>query len=209
MASTSPADCRQALRTAANRLDESPSKAQYESLGLTPASATIIRTMGGWNAAKKAAGLETAASRGSRVHSKPDGVDISDDAWAELSVDQRWHYRHREQNATQSLDRRARLRAWIHGIKRDRGCLRCSETDPACLDFHHRDGVEKTASVSTLVSNERSRDAIRAEIRRCDVLCANCHRKEHADYRFERLGLEPSAVVAEFGRVSNERIDAD
>lgn len=185
MASTLPTDCRDALRTAADRLGESPSKAQYEALDLTPASATIIRTMGGWNAAKKAAGLETAASRGSRVRSKPDGVDISEAAWAELSVDQRWHYRHREQNATQSLDRRAKLRAWVHGVKRERGCARCSETDPACLDFHHRDEVEKTASVSELVSNGRSKAAVREEMTRCDVLCANCHRKEHADYRFE------------------------
>ncbi|MDS0296085.1 homing endonuclease associated repeat-containing protein [Halogeometricum luteum] len=209
MASTSPTDCRQALRTAADRLGESPSKAQYESLGLTPASATIVRTMGGWNAAKEAAGLETAASRGSRVQSKPTDVDFSEEAWAELSVDQRWHYRHREQNATQTLDKRAKLRAWVYGLKRERGCTRCSESDPVCLDFHHRDGVEKTANVSELVSNERSRDTIRAEIRRCDVLCANCHRKEHAHYRFERLDIEPSAMVAEFGDVSKERVDSD
>lgn len=205
MASTLPTDCRDALRTAADRLGESPSKAQYEALNLAPALATIIRTMGGWNAAKKAAGLETAASRGSRVQSKPDGVDISDDAWAELSVDQRWHYRHREQNATQSLDWRARLRAWVHGSKRERGCARCSETDPACLDFHHRDEAEKTANVSELVSNGRSKAAISKEMKRCDVLCANCHRKEHADYRFERLDIDPSTVVAEFGGIEAKK----
>lgn len=209
MASISPADCRQALRTAADQLGESPSKAQYESLDLTPASATIVRTMGGWNAAKTAAGLATTASRGSRVRPKPDGVSFSDKAWAELSVDQRWHYRHREQNATQTLDRRARLRAWVCGLKRDRGCARCSESDPACLDFHHRDGAEKTASVSAMVSNGRSKASIREEIERCDVLCANCHRKEHADYRFERLGIEPSVMVARFGRVLNKHVDAD
>lgn len=201
MASTLPIDCRDALRTAADRLGESPSKAQYEALDLTPASATIVRTMGGWNAAKTAAGLETAASRGSRVCSKPDDADLSDEAWAELSVDQRWHYRHREQNATQSLNRRARLRAWVHGLKRDHGCARCSETDSACLDFHHRNEAEKTASVSELVSNGRSKAAIREEMKRCDVLCANCHRKEHADYRFERLNIDPSTVVAEFGGI--------
>ncbi|AHG01196.1 hypothetical protein HALLA_19500 [Halostagnicola larsenii XH-48] len=36
--------CLVTLKRAAGRLEESPSKVQYESLGLTPASATIIRT---------------------------------------------------------------------------------------------------------------------------------------------------------------------
>ncbi|WP_175507073.1 hypothetical protein [Halostagnicola kamekurae] len=43
---TTVEDCIAALEQAADRLEESPSKAQYESLGLTPASETIIRTMG-------------------------------------------------------------------------------------------------------------------------------------------------------------------
>ena len=38
---TTEDDCIRALREAADRLGESPSKAAYEDLGLTPASATI------------------------------------------------------------------------------------------------------------------------------------------------------------------------
>ncbi len=64
---TTAEECLEALREAAERLGESPTKAQYEELGLTPASATIIRTCGGWNDAKEKAGLETSHSRGSRV----------------------------------------------------------------------------------------------------------------------------------------------
>lgn len=41
---TTKAECLEALQRAAERLEESPTKAQYEELGLTPASATIIRT---------------------------------------------------------------------------------------------------------------------------------------------------------------------
>jgi hypothetical protein len=40
-------ECLAALRRAAERLGKSPTKAEYEKLGLTPASATIIRTVGG------------------------------------------------------------------------------------------------------------------------------------------------------------------
>jgi hypothetical protein len=202
MASISSADCVQALQIASDRLGEWPSKAQYESLDLTPSSATIVRTMGGWNAAKSAAGLETSASRGNRVQQKSESVTLPEDTtWAALSVDQRWHYKHRDQNAKQTFHRRAKLRAWISGIKRERGCRRCTETDSACLDFHHPESGEKTASISAMVSNGRSVSAIRTEMERCTVLCANCHRKEHAEYRFERIGISPDAMVEAFGTV--------
>lgn len=71
-------------------------------------------------------------------------------------------------------------RRWIHDEKRDEGCDRCGESNPACLDFHHF-GDEKDATVARLVSDKRSKECIRAEIERCRVLCANCHRKEHSD----------------------------
>jgi hypothetical protein len=64
---TTEADCIDALREAAKELGESPTKAAYEDLGLTPASGTIQRVMGGWNEAKAAAGLETNTSTGARV----------------------------------------------------------------------------------------------------------------------------------------------
>jgi hypothetical protein len=84
------AECIEALREAARRLGESPTKAGYEELELRPASATIIRHLGGWNAAKEAAGLTTNPSTGPRVGEKPDDVDLpAGVSWSDLSVDQR------------------------------------------------------------------------------------------------------------------------
>lgn len=56
-------------------------------------------------------------------------------------------------------------------------CARCGLTDPECLDFHHRDPGEKDFAISERggVSFEELLD----EMLKCDVLCANCHRKEH------------------------------
>jgi hypothetical protein len=105
---TTPEECLDALREAARRLGESPTKAQYEALGLQPASATIIRTVGGWNRAKEQAGLATAPSTGTRVGEKPDTLDVSDEEWEAMSVDQRWHYRNVEWNTRRTLDRRVR-----------------------------------------------------------------------------------------------------
>lgn len=87
---TSEAECIKALRKAASELGTSPSKAAYEALGVRPASATVIRTFGSWNGAKRAAGLETYPSSGSRTKPRPEGVSLPDGvAWASLTVDQR------------------------------------------------------------------------------------------------------------------------
>lgn len=179
MATTESA-CLDALREAANRLGESPTKAQYEELGLTPASATIIRQIGGWNEAKERAGLETTESRGTRVKPKPDDIDLPEDlVWEELSVDQRWHYRNREWNAERTLQRRAELRHWVNKMKHRSGCKQCGVEDPACLDYHHQDPDEKEMDIGTMITHGYGEDALESEIEMCQVLCANCHRKEH------------------------------
>jgi len=134
---------------------------------------------GGWNDAKEKAGLETAPSTGSRTKPKPDDVTLSDGmVWEELSVDQRWHYRNVEWNTERTLGRRARLRSWANDRKRKRGCQSCGETDPACLDFHHPDEESKEMAVTDLITYGHGRKRLREEMAKCDVLCANCHRKE-------------------------------
>lgn len=178
---TTKDECVTALRRAAERLGESPTKAQYEDLGLTPASATIIRVLDGWNTAKEAAGLEIYRSTGPRVGPKPDDVVLPEDAaWEDLSVDQRWHYRNVEWNTERTLDRRAELRAWAYEYKRaSGGCVRCAEDDPACLDFHHIDTDRKEMTVSSMISYGYSKERLTEEMEKCEVLCANCHRKQH------------------------------
>ena len=57
-------------------------------------------------------------------------------------------------------------------------CARCDESHIACMDFHHLDPAEKEYEVSKLVGNGMYTKAYK-EIKKCIVLCANCHRKEH------------------------------
>lgn len=173
------AECLDALQDAAEELDASPTKAEYETLGLTPSASTILRIVGGWNEAKRRAGLETNPSTGSRVESKPDSVDLPDGTvWEDLTQDQRWHYRHAEHNAERTLERRQRLRAWVNDRKAERGCSECGESDPACLDFHHPND-DKEMAITDMVTHGYSTDRLETEIAGCAVLCANCHQKRH------------------------------
>ena len=64
-------------------------------------------------------------------------------------------------------------------IKGNSGCCKCSEKDPSCLDFHHVDPTKKEFMVSKLVFC-KSKDRMFKEIKKCVVICANCHRKLHA-----------------------------
>jgi hypothetical protein len=58
-------------------------------------------------------------------------------------------------------------------------CSKCGENNPACLDFHHRDPNKKADSVSSMLSRGLRLKTILKEVAKCEVLCANCHRKEH------------------------------
>jgi hypothetical protein len=91
----------------------------------------------------------------------------------------RWHYRNTEWNSERTLRRRAEHRTWLNALKADSGCGRCGESDSACLDFHHRYPDEKDDAVTKLVTAGYGKDRLRAELRKCQVLCANCHRKPH------------------------------
>lgn len=71
--------------------------------------------------------------------------------------------------------RRSKHRAAVVAAK-SVPCADCGGTfDPVCMDFDHRDGVEKLKEVSRLVYTT-SVDVVLAEIAKCDVVCANCHR---------------------------------
>ena len=44
---------------------------------------------------------------------------------------------------------------------------------------HHKDKDKKERGICYLVSNGYSTEKIQEELKKCEVLCANCHRKLH------------------------------
>jgi hypothetical protein len=64
-------------------------------------------------------------------------------------------------------------RRWIDSLK-DRPCADCQQTfPPVVMDFDHVRG-DKVASISLMLGWRK--DRILAEVAKCDVVCANCHR---------------------------------
>jgi hypothetical protein len=72
---------------------------------------------------------------------------------------------------------------WFNDYKKTLRCARCPETHPSCLDFHHRNPKTKLFKVGGAAPSGMPREKVMAEIAKCVVLCANCHRKEHDDER--------------------------
>lgn len=84
--------------------------------------------------------------------------------------------------------RAARLQE-VNEEKLRRGCENemCSwegEFHPTMLDFDHIDPSTKAEGVCRLVNSGASMEVVWAEISKCRVLCANCHR-EHS-YRAQK-----------------------
>lgn len=59
-------------------------------------------------------------------------------------------------------------------------CVDCGESDPVVLEFDHVRG-EKSYNVTTLGWRLCSWNSLMREIDKCDVRCANCHRRKTAE----------------------------
>ena len=62
-------------------------------------------------------------------------------------------------------------------------CIYCGyDKDVVALDFHHTDPMNKSNDISTIMRKYGKATALRlcqAEIAKCILLCANCHREQH------------------------------
>ncbi|HYK09065.1 MAG TPA: hypothetical protein VEW42_06230 [Candidatus Eisenbacteria bacterium] len=84
-------------------------------------------------------------------------------------------------------ERRTLLANWLREYKSSLSCQKCYENHPACLDFHHIDAKTKDGTVANMVVEGYSKANILKEIKKCVILCRNCHAKEH--YQLNNAGL--------------------
>lgn len=93
----------------------------------------------------------------------------------------KWYQNNKERRYEAKKKRLSKNKKWFAEYKSKLKCKNCPENHPSCIDFHHREGEEKEKNISKLVHGGYSIKRILEEINKCDVLCANCHRKEHWD----------------------------
>lgn len=74
----------------------------------------------------------------------------------------------------------------------NKSCVRCGESDIRVLEFDHIDPATKEMSIARAMTYGRSWQAILSEIEKCQILCANCHKKRTAvQYGwFKALGIK-------------------
>ena len=96
-----------------------------------------------------------------------------------------WYEGHKERHLKQVKQRkheaRKVAREYVWNYLSNHPCIECGEKDPIVLEFHHRHGKDK--AISVMAAGGYPIATIQAEIDKCDVLCANCHRKEHWNQR--------------------------
>jgi hypothetical protein len=76
-----------------------------------------------------------------------------------------------------AIARKKHREEW-HTFKCTLKCTKCGFNHPAALDFHHEDPNTKTGNVYFFASGGQYKKAYE-EIKKCIVLCANCHRIHH------------------------------
>ncbi len=78
---------------------------------------------------------------------------------------------------------RDRIRAYINAYLKDNPCVDCGETDPIILEFDHVSD-DKHFNISDATRRGYGMTKLIEEIAKCQVRCANCHRKK----TYERSG---------------------
>lgn len=87
-------------------------------------------------------------------------------------------YKHREDLYDAQKRHRVRVRGQLFEYLSTKKCIDCGENDPIVLEFDHKERGDKFKQVSQMLSGHYSWNSLLKEINKCDIRCANCHRKK-------------------------------
>lgn len=91
----------------------------------------------------------------------------------------------RDTGVKTSQDRQREIkRRWVCEYLIEHPCVDCGEPDILVLEFDHRGDITKHANVSTMINSTYSLARVQEEVAKCDVRCANCHKRK----TYERFG---------------------
>lgn len=99
----------------------------------------------------------------------------------------RKHYRkYKIQRLANNKARRLHLQDNVNILKSS-ACMDCHERfNPICMEYDHREPKLKRLSIATMVAQCYNLKEILKEIKKCDLVCSNCHalrtwRQRHAN----------------------------
>jgi hypothetical protein len=86
-----------------------------------------------------------------------------------------YHDRGRAARLARGRARLMKARAWMAGLKEGVPCTDCGRVFPVwVMHWDHLPGYEKVGNISEMVTS-RSRTITIAELKKCELVCANCH----------------------------------
>jgi transcription elongation factor Elf1 len=88
-----------------------------------------------------------------------------------------WYSKNKESERAHIQRRKKEIKKWVSKYKSKLKCSKCEENHPATMDFHHKG--KKDQQISKMVNDGYSVNRIKKEMEKCEILCANCHRKLH------------------------------
>ena len=97
------------------------------------------------------------------------------------------HEREKARLLRQVAERRAEVHEKIIEYLREHPCVDCGETDVVVLEFDHVG--DKVADISVYAGGGRTWARVKAEIDKCEVRCANCHRRKTRERSARRTTL--------------------
>lgn len=72
--------------------------------------------------------------------------------------------------------KRTKRRYWLDKYKIKKGCIDCGYNEHAVvLQWDHRDIFEKSFEIGSAISSNYNLRKLFSELRKCDIVCANCH----------------------------------
>ena len=87
-------------------------------------------------------------------------------------------YKYREDLYKAQKRHRIKIRKKVLDFLSDRSCVDCGEKDPIVLDFDHIKPDKKFKTVANMLSGHYSWKSVLSEIKKCEIRCANCHRRK-------------------------------
>ena len=87
-----------------------------------------------------------------------------------------YYQRNKDRALEGARSRRRKIRALVKELK-GVPCVDCGESYPSyVMDFDHISD-DKACNVSEMVTRTVGEETLRAEVAKCEVVCANCHRE--------------------------------